>query len=117
MNGSNSSERNSNLSQIANWQKFTFFCDTPKDKPGKQYSTQGDGVFPLSQCQMGDCVYIIELQVAESMNILRDMGFIPGASILVQSCTGTGSIIVLLEGQSLGFGADMAERIFVTKVE
>jgi ferrous iron transport protein A len=115
VNGSNSFESNSNSSQIPNWQKFTFFCDTPKDEPNKKDCIQGDDVFSLSECQVGDYVCIIEVQVPQSMNILRDAGFVPGAEVLIQSCTDTGSVIVVLGGKSLGFGADMAGNIFVIR--
>jgi hypothetical protein len=55
--------------------------------------------------KVGDYVCIIEVQVAESMNILRNAGFVPGAKVLIQSCTDTGSVI----------GADMAGNIFVIR--
>ena len=55
------------------------------------------------------------MQVAESMNILKDAGFVRGAEVLIQSCTDTGSVIVVLGGKSLGFGADMAGNIFVIR--
>jgi Fe2+ transport system protein FeoA len=117
VNSNKNSEGSSNSWQTQNWQEFTFFCDTSKDKPNRNHCAPKDAVFSLSQCRVGDCVCIVELQVSESIHLLRDAGFIPGATVLVQSCTDTGSVIVVLQNKSLGFGADMAGNIFVKKLE
>ncbi len=118
MNNNDSSDNldNPNLSRTQYWQKFTFFCHTSNDEiDGKDY-VPGDSVFCLSECQVGDLVRIVKLQVSNNARYLKNMGLTPGAEIIVKSCSNTGSVIVALEEKSFGFGAEIALKIFVTRV-
>jgi len=70
-------------------------------------------VFPLSTMQIGDRVRIVSLNCGESNNRLMGMGFMPDVVLEIISCTATGSVIVALQDQRLGLGAEMAQRIQV----
>lgn len=70
-------------------------------------------VFPLSTMQVGDRVRIVSLNCGEANNRLMGMGFMPDVVLEVISCTATGSVIVALQDQRLGLGAEMAQRIQV----
>ncbi|MCU0527355.1 MAG: ferrous iron transport protein A [Elainella sp. Prado103] len=74
-------------------------------------------VFPLSNMQVGDRVRIVALNCGEANNRLMGMGLIPNAILEVISCTRTGSVIVALQDQRLGLGADMAQQIQVIDAE
>lgn len=74
-------------------------------------------VSPLSTKQVGDRVRIVSLNCGEANNRLMGMGFMPDVVLQVISCTATGSVIVALQDQRLGLGADMAKRIQVMDAE
>lgn len=84
--------------------------DRPLDDPETPPSTK---VFPLSTLQVGDRVRIVSLNCGEANNRLMGMGFMPDVVLEVISCTATGSVIVALQNQRLGLGAEMAQRIQV----
>lgn len=73
-----------------------------------------ENAFALSSTQVGDRVRILALNCGEANNRLMGMGFMPDAVLEVMSRTATGSIIVAVQDQRLGLGADMAQRIQVT---
>lgn len=70
----------------------------------------------LAKAKVGDHVRIVSLNSGEGNNRLMAMGLMPGVILEVISCTGTGSAIVAFDGQRLGLGADMAEKISITKI-
>lgn len=74
-------------------------------------------ILPLSSRQSGDRVRIVSLNCGEFNNRLMGMGFMPDVVLEVISCTPTGSVIVALQDQRLGLGADMAQRIQVIDAE
>ena len=67
----------------------------------------------LASAKRGDRLRIVSLNCGESNNRLMGMGLMPDVLIEVMSCTGTGSVIVALQDQRLGLGAEMAQRIQV----
>ncbi|NJK37854.1 MAG: ferrous iron transport protein A [Oscillatoriales cyanobacterium RM1_1_9] len=70
-------------------------------------------MFPLAAAQVGDRVRIITLNCGESDNRLMAMGFMPGVILELVNCSATGSVIVALQDQRLGLGAEMAQQIQV----
>lgn len=74
------------------------------------FSTQ---VFPLSTMQVGDRLRIVSLNCGDANNRLMGMGLMPGAVLQIISCTAGGSVMVALQDQRLGLGAEMARKIQV----
>ncbi|MBW4468343.1 MAG: ferrous iron transport protein A [Pegethrix bostrychoides GSE-TBD4-15B] len=70
-------------------------------------------IISLTTTKVGDHVRIVSLNCGESNSRLMGMGFIPDAVLEVISCPATGSVIVALQDQRLGLGADMAQQIQV----
>jgi ferrous iron transport protein A len=68
---------------------------------------------PLSSQRPGALVRIVSLNCGESNNRLMGMGLMPDAILEVISCSDTGSVIVALQDQRLGLGAEIAQRIQV----
>ncbi|MGC8712393.1 MAG: FeoA family protein [Leptodesmis sp.] len=68
---------------------------------------------PLSSQRSGALVRIVSLNCGESNNRLMGMGLMPDAILEVISRCDTGSVIVALQDQRLGLGAEIAQRIQV----
>jgi ferrous iron transport protein A len=113
----------------AGWEGFTYMSEPVNDetKPAPRLSanppvlTEADSLyqnaFPLATSQVGDLVCITALNCGAANNRLMGMGLIPGAVLQVISCTATGSVVVALQDQRLGLGADMAQHIQVISAE
>jgi ferrous iron transport protein A len=105
------------------WQAFVYFNESPSQElddmsetslsGGGYDATPGRSIAALATAKVGDRVQIAALNCGESNTRLMGMGLIPGAVLEVVSCTATGSVIVALQDQRLGFGAEIAERIQV----
>lgn len=74
-------------------------------------------VFPLSTVKVGNRIRITALTCGDANNRLMGMGLIPGAVVEIVSTTPTGSVILALQEQRLGLGAEMAQKILVTDAE
>jgi ferrous iron transport protein A len=112
-------EDSSDPIRTGNWQGFTFFCNgfDPDKTQSQEPGAIDDDVFPLSDTQIGDVLCIIQLQLKSSVKYLLKIGIFPGAELQVVSRSNTGSIIVTLQGKSVGLGADMAASILVRKFD
>jgi len=112
-----------NEPQPQSWSSFVYISDEVDQQSAQ--SSQADQlldqlsislsaeVFPLSTMQVGDRVRIVSLNCGESNPRLMGMGFIPDVVLEIISSTATGSVIVALQHQRLGLGAEMAQRIQV----
>ncbi len=113
----------SNELQSSSWSSFVYISDEVDQQSApsgqvEQLLDQLNGsltakILPLSMMQVGDLVRIVSLNCGESNNRLMGMGFMPDVVLEVISCTSTGSVIVALQDQRLGLGAEMAQRIQV----
>ncbi|GAB4341950.1 MAG: FeoA family protein [Leptolyngbyaceae cyanobacterium] len=70
-------------------------------------------MLPLSSQRSGALVRIVSLNCGESNNRLMGIGLMPDAILEVISRSDTGSVIVALQDQRLGLGAEIAQRIQV----
>jgi len=104
------------------WRGFLYMSeavDLSGDRTDVAHPASGEAglfstrVFPLSTMQVGDRLRIVSLNCGEANNRLMGMGLIPGAVLQVISCTAGGSIMVALDDQRLGLGAEMARQIQV----
>jgi len=106
--------------QPSGWQKFVYISDAviePSSQtslpPDVAESSRNARVFPVSTTRVGDRVRIVSLNCGESNNRLMGMGLMPDVVLEVISCTDTGSVIIALQDQRLGLGAEMAQQIQV----
>jgi ferrous iron transport protein A len=103
------------------WQPFIYMGESPhpdgEGRHGDNFPEQGNGsaahMTSLAMAQVGDRVRILSLNCGEANNRLMGMGLLPGAVLEVISRVSPGSVIVSLQDQRLGLGAEMARRIQV----
>ena len=67
----------------------------------------------LAKTKVGERVLLLELDCDNANSRLRGMGLIPGALMEIISKTADGSVVVALQDQRLGLGADLAHQIQV----
>jgi ferrous iron transport protein A len=72
------------------------------------------GLQALADMPVGDLVQIISLNCGTANRRFVALGLAPGTVLQVISKTATLSVIVALEHQQLGLGAEIAQRIQVT---
>ncbi|MDX2229537.1 MAG: FeoA family protein [Leptolyngbyaceae cyanobacterium bins.349] len=108
-----------------NWKKFTYTSQSqrgirfagrrshPPDLDTARSDTRSPFSYALAIAQVGDRVRIVALNCGEANNRLMGMGFMPNVVLEVVSRTATGSVIVALQDQRLGLGAEMAQHIQV----
>jgi Fe2+ transport system protein FeoA len=65
----------------------------------------------LSSAVAGDRVRVVALNCGASDRNLIAMGLMPGVELQVLSLTVNGSVLVEVQGQQVGFGAELANRI------
>ncbi|EKQ69994.1 Fe2+ transport system protein A [Leptolyngbyaceae cyanobacterium JSC-12] len=109
------------------WQPFIYMGESPhpdgEGRHGDNFPEQGNGsaaqlpMTSLAMAQVGDRVRILSLNCGESNNRLMGMGLLPGAVLEVISRVSPGSVIVSLQDQRLGLGAEVARRIQVTDAD
>ncbi len=108
------------------WGKFDYFSEAMNMQPERAdeiapatgaAGAKNAQILPLSATQVDDRLRIVTLNCGEANNRLMGMGLIPGAVVEVISSTATGSLIVALQDQRLGLGAEMAQRIQVIDAE
>lgn len=122
-NGEESANQGRQDRKHSGWQAFVYFSESPNCEPDDMSETSlsrnvnratlGRSIAALATVKVGDRVQIATLNCGESNTRLMGMGLIPGVVLEVVSCTDTGSVIVALQDQRLGFGAEIAERIQV----
>lgn len=105
------------------WQSFVYLSESPDQKMSREDRSEMANIseselstISLAKAKVGDRVRIVSLNSGEGNNRLMAMGLMPGVILEVISCTGKGSAIVAFDGQRLGLGADMAEKISITKI-
>lgn len=117
MRGDDDLDKSPNKSPSQQWWGFKFFCGNSSEELNQNSTisnfVKSDDIIPLSQARSGDIVLIVELLPISCIEDLRKMGFLPGKEIQIISRTTTGSVIVLLQNQSIGLGKDMAKSILV----
>ena len=98
--------------------EFTFIGETPTkpDRQGNSCSQLGmQQVFTLSSSQVGDRVVIQQIQTEKSMlHRLNSMGLTLGSEGEVISKTTGGSVIICIQGEEIGLGTAMADRVMLT---
>jgi ferrous iron transport protein A len=109
--------------QADTWQSFTYLSESQhlelQDRhrslalESATHPTLRSQQFSLAIASVGDRVRILSLHCGEVNNRLMAMGLMPGVVLQVVSCTTTGSVIVALQDQRLGLGAEMAQHIQV----
>lgn len=109
---------------VNRWQSFVYISNGGGEPSGQadlspELSERSFNarVLPLSTMQVGDRVRIVSLNCGEANNRLMGMGFMPDVVLDVVSRTATGSVIVALQDQRLGLGAEMAQKIRVIEAE
>lgn len=108
--------------KMRGWSPFTYRGGSlhPRGKGRESLAAEVSADLPgvaLATTQVGDRVRIIALNGGESNPYLIGMGLVPGVHLVVMSCTGSGSVVVALQDQRLGLGADMAQRIQVDVID
>jgi len=113
--------------EFCQWTSFVYFSESgagfPHEHTAELMASTTDSttfqpqVFPLSTVRVGDRIRITALTCGDANNRLMGMGLIPGAVLEIVSTTPTGSVIVALQEQRLGLGAEMAQKILVTDAE
>ncbi len=118
MNRSDCPENSPDDSSTQTWQKFRFFNETYIQPPDAgEVNVSENGLLLLSQTQKGDRVRIIKIDPIVSTNQLSQMGFFPGADLQVLSCTASGSVMVIIQDETIGIGSALANLIWVTASE
>ncbi|MBV8882803.1 MAG: ferrous iron transport protein A [Chroococcidiopsidaceae cyanobacterium CP_BM_RX_35] len=74
-------------------------------------------IVPLTMTKAGARVRIVELCCDGANNRLRGMGLILGAELTVIGRTAGGAVVVAMQDQRLGLGADMAGNIQVIQAD
>jgi ferrous iron transport protein A len=72
-----------------------------------------NSAYPLSQARIGQAVWIVGFGQKGGVKRLLGMGLAPGMKLMVISSQPSGSVIVALENQRIGLGAEMAQKILV----
>jgi ferrous iron transport protein A len=73
-------------------------------------------IISLAIAEIGKRFKLVELCCEGGNNRLRGMGFLPGIELEIVSKTSDGSVVVALQDQRLGLGADLAHQILVAPV-
>ena len=109
------------------WHSFVYLGESPNYGQDDMSENTGsgitgielvDGAVPeraiatLATVTVGDRVRIVALNGDANARLMA-MGLMPGVVLQVVSCTPNGSVIVALQDQRLGLGAEMAQQIQV----
>ena len=73
------------------------------------------GLIPLSQTEFGDTVCIVEINLVNSIEYLKNMGLTLGTELQVISTTMKGSVVVNFDDKCLGLGFEMTNGILVRR--
>jgi ferrous iron transport protein A len=91
---------------------FTFVgggCDR-RDSPGRQDKSRKNSMFSLSQATVGDRLWVVDLPAG-----LEPKGLRLGDEVSILSCTDSGSVVLSVNGQQLGFCRDRSQGIQVSR--
>lgn len=106
-------------SQNTNWQGFVFLRDSVnlendiRSLPESAEALSTPTIFPLSQAAVGDRVSLDCVLSNPLDRMLSRMGLFPGSVLQVISRLDSGSVIIVLDRQHIGLGAQMAQVILV----
>jgi ferrous iron transport protein A len=70
--------------------------------------------YPLAQVPMGKTVWLVGFQGTGGINRLLGMGLNPGIQLQVISSQPSGSVLIGIQDNRIGIGAEMAEKILVS---
>jgi ferrous iron transport protein A len=70
--------------------------------------------YPLAQVEMGKTVWLVGFQGTGGINRLLGMGLNPGIQLQVISSQPSGSVLIAIQDNRIGIGAEMAEKILVS---
>ncbi|WOB67118.1 FeoA family protein [Microcystis aeruginosa] len=70
--------------------------------------------YPLAQVEMGKTVWLVGFQGTGGINRLLGMGLNPGIQLQVISSQPRGSVLIGIQDNRIGIGAEMAEKILVS---
>nr|WP_231933182.1 FeoA family protein [Geminocystis sp. NIES-3708] len=70
--------------------------------------------YPLSQAKAGAEVWVVGFAEKEGTNRLLGMGLIPSRKLKIVNAQPSGSVMIAIQDQRMGIGADMANKILVS---
>jgi ferrous iron transport protein A len=76
--------------------------------------TELTATYPLAQVEMGKTVWLVGFQGTGGINRLLGMGLNPGIQLQVISSQPRGSVLIGIQDNRIGIGAEMAEKILVS---
>jgi len=76
--------------------------------------TELTATYPLAQVEMGKTVWLVGFQGTGGINRLLGMGLNPGIQLQVISSQPRGSVLIAIQDNRIGIGAEMAEKILVS---
>ena len=74
-----------------------------------------DLLYPLSQVKVGQTVWVIYIQGESKQSHLIELELVLGKQVQIMSTQPSGSVILVVQGNHLGIGADLAKHIFVSE--
>lgn len=74
-----------------------------------------DSLYPLSQVKVGQTVWVVHVQGEIKQNHLIELEIVLGKQVQIMSTQPSGSVILAIQGNHLGIGADLAQHIFVSE--
>ncbi|OKH24296.1 FeoA family protein [Chroogloeocystis siderophila] len=97
---------------------FTFFGGTDTYQEQSSIAPHANQTsFPLTMANVGDRVWIVELMGEGGFaRRLMDMGLTLGCELQIVSRTSSGSVVVGIQDNRIGLGAEMARQVIVTTI-
>lgn len=101
-----------------NWQKDDQFSHWGGEEAAAERTnpmgTDLTATYPLAQVAMGKTVWLAGFQGTGGINRLLGMGLNPGIQLQVISSQPRGSVLIAIQDNRIGIGAEMAEKILVS---
>ncbi|MFM6478212.1 MAG: ferrous iron transport protein A [Microcystis panniformis] len=97
--------------------KAQFFSWGRKEAAAERTNPLGTEItatYPLAQVAMGKTVWLAGFQGTGGINRLLGMGLNPGIQLQVISSQPRGSVLIAIQDNRIGIGAEMAEKILVS---
>ncbi|TVR07644.1 MAG: ferrous iron transport protein A [Phormidium sp. GEM2.Bin31] len=89
---------------------FTFVGGGSDRPEMRQDGSPEDSVFALSHASIGDRLWVVDLPAG-----LEPKGLRLGDEVSILSCTESGSVVLSVNGQQLGFCGDRTQAIYVSR--
>ena len=108
----NEPEKSANKAQFSPWggKEAASERTNPMD-------TDLTATYPLAQVEMGKTVWLVGFQGTGGINRLLGMGLNPGIQLQVISTQARGSVLIAIQDNRIGIGAEMAEKILVSDIQ